>query len=400
MQLIDYRRENQLALIGLRHAPVNALGHGLRQALMQACSRAAADPEVQAIILHGEQLPFSAGADISEFGSPRTWEPPALPELLDALTRIEKPLIAAIDGVALGGGLELALACSHRLATATARLGLPEVRLGLLPGAGGTQRLPRLIGVAPALEMMLSGDPIDGRQGLALGLIDRLVESRQDLLEAACTFAREQLAQPALPSAPATLLAAGLESDFFASREAQLIARKPGQTAPLRVLAAVRAACEVPLAEGLAREQVLFREALQDPQATALRHQFFAEREALRVPGIDASTALRSIDRVAVIGAGTMGAGIAMNFINAGIPVRLLELKPEALDRGLAHIRKTYEGSIKRGKLGAGQLEQRMTLLQGTLDYADLADADLVIEAVFEDLSIKQQVFRLSLIHI
>ncbi len=393
-QLIDYRRDHQLALIGLCHAPVNALGHDLRQALMQACRQAAADPEVQAIILHGQQLPFSAGADISEFGSPRTWEAPALPDLLETLTRLGKPLIAAIDGVALGGGLELALACSHRLATANARLGLPEVRLGLLPGAGGTQRLPRLIGVEPALDMMLSGDPIDARRGLALGLLDRLAEPGQDLLELACAFARDLLAQPAAPTATPTPLAHGLASDVFARREAQLVARKPGQRAPLRVLAAVRAACELPLAEGLAREQALFREALQDPQATALRHQFFAEREALRVPGIDANTTLRTIAEVAVIGAGTMGAGIAMNFINAGIPVRLLELKPEALDRGLAQIRKNYEGSIERGKLSPERLEQRMSLLQGTLDYADLADADLVIEAVFEDLSIKQQVFR------
>ncbi|MDD2130573.1 3-hydroxyacyl-CoA dehydrogenase NAD-binding domain-containing protein [Pseudomonas sp. 17391] len=393
MQLIDYRRDNQLALIGLCNAPVNALGHGLRQALMQACTRAAADPEVKAIILHGHHLPFSAGADISEFGSPRTWQQPALPQLLDELARFSKPLIAALDGVALGGGLELALACSHRVASATARLGLPEVRLGLLPGAGGTQRLPRLIGVAPALALMLGGEPIDARQGLTLGLVDHLVEPGHDLLEQACAFARRQLAHPAPALTPAPL-SQGLADDFFDTHAAQLAARKPGQRAPLRVLAALRAACELPLAEGLAREQALFREALQDPQATALRHQFFAEREALRVPGIDAATALRSIAQVAVIGAGTMGAGIAMNFINAGLPVRLLELKPEALDRGLAQIRKHYESSITRGKLTPAQLEQRMSLLQGTLDYADLADADLVIEAVFEDLSIKQSVFR------
>jgi len=393
-QLIDYRRDNDLALIGLSHPPVNALGHDLRQILLQACTRAAADPQVKAIILHGQQLPFSAGADINEFGSPRTWQEPALPQLLEQLTQVGKPLIAAIDGVALGGGLELALACSHRVAVANARLGLPEVRLGLLPGAGGTQRLPRLIGVAPALELMLGGEPIDARQGLALGLIDVLAEPGQDVLEQACTFARELMARPAPPSAIPTPLSQGLPSDFFATREAQLAARKPGQRAPQRVLAAVRAACELPLAQGLAREQALFREALQDPQATALRHQFFAEREALRVPGIDANTALRNINQVAVIGAGTMGAGIAMNFINAGIPVRLLELKPDALDRGLAQVRKNYESALKRGKLDAEQLEQRMRLLQGTLDYADLADVDLVIEAVFEDLSIKQAVFR------
>ncbi|MDZ3993520.1 3-hydroxyacyl-CoA dehydrogenase NAD-binding domain-containing protein [Pseudomonas sp. Teo4] len=393
-QLIDYRRDHELALIGLCHAPVNALGHALRQALAAACSQAAKDPSVKAIILHGQQLPFSAGADIAEFGSPLTWQEPALPQLLVELAGIDKPMIAAIDGVALGGGLELALACRYRIARVDARLGLPEVRLGLIPGAGGTQRLPRLIGVEPALEMMLSGDPIAARQGHGLGLVDELVERDQDLLVQACAFARAILAEPTATDAERPPLSEGLPKDFFQQREAQLSARKPGQLAPQLVLSAVRAACELPLPRGLALEQLLFRRALDNPQATALRHQFFAEREALRIPGIDASTPLRTIARVAVIGAGTMGAGTAMNFINAGLPVTLLELKPEALDRGLAHIRKLYEGSVKRGKLAPAQLEQRMALLQGTLDYADLAEADLVIEAVFENLAIKQNVFR------
>ncbi|SEJ80015.1 3-hydroxyacyl-CoA dehydrogenase [Pseudomonas linyingensis] len=392
-QLIDYRRDQELALIGLCHAPVNALGHELRQALASACELAASDPAVRAIVLHGRQLPFSAGADIGEFGTPLTWQAPALPQLLVDLARIDKPLIAAIGGVALGGGLELALACSQRIASADARLGLPEVRLGLLPGAGGTQRLPRLIGVAAALQMMLDGQPVDARQARDMGLVDRLVEPGADLVAEACRFARELLAGPA-PARPKQGPLDEPSSDFFAAQEAQLTARKPGQLAPQLVLATVRAASELPLAQGLAREQALFRQALESPQATALRHQFFAEREALKIPGIDATTPLRPIRKVAVIGAGTMGGGIAMNFVNAGIPVTLLEVKPEALDRGLAQIRKNYEISLKRGKLSPAQLEQRMALLAGTLDYADLADADLVIEAVFENLAIKQTVFR------
>ncbi|MBH3429966.1 3-hydroxyacyl-CoA dehydrogenase NAD-binding domain-containing protein [Pseudomonas alkylphenolica] len=397
-QLIDYRRDQELALIGLCSAPVNALGHALREALADACTTAANDPQVRAIVLYGQQLPFSAGADISEFGGPLTWQAPALPDLLPALARRGKPLIAAIDGVALGGGLELALICRHRVAVASARLGLPEVTLGVIPGAGGPQRLPRLIGVEAALEMMLAGQPISARRGHELGLIDCLVEHGDDLLAQACTYTRQQLADsagsdtparthhPAPPSAPT--------ATFFNEQNAQLAARKPGQHAPQAVLDAVRAACELDLTQGLAHEQTLFRQALEHPQAKALRYQFFARNEALKIPGIDRSTPLRDINQVAVIGAGTMGGGIAMNFINAGIAVTVLELSSQALDRGLAQIRQNYETSRKRGKISQAQLEQRMALLTGTLEYADLADADLVIEAVFENLGVKQNVFR------
>ncbi|TDF84038.1 3-hydroxyacyl-CoA dehydrogenase NAD-binding domain-containing protein [Pseudomonas sp. H9] len=392
--LIDYHRDQELALIGLANAPVNALGHALRQALAEACSTAANDPHVRAIVLYGLDLPFSAGADISEFGSPLTWQTPSLPDLLPELAQIDKPLVAAIDGVALGGGLELALVCSHRVAVTSARLGLPEVTLGVIPGAGGTQRLPRLIGVEAALDMMLGGQPISAQRGHELGLIDCLVEQRHALLESACGFARQLLADqsPARRHRPAPAQAPS--ADFFQAQQAQLTARKPGQLAPQMVLDAVRAACELNLSEGLAYEQALFRKALQSPQALALRHQFFAKNEALKIPGIDRSTPLRPINRVAVVGAGTMGGGIAMNFVNAGIAVTLLELSPQALDRGLAQIRKNYESSRQRGKITEAQLEQRMALLHGTLDYADLADADLVIEAVFENLEVKQQVFR------
>lgn len=390
-QLIDYRRDHELALIGLRHAPVNALGHRLRQALASACEVAANDPSVLAIIIHGQHLPFSAGADIAEFGTPLTWQTPALPQLLADLAQIDKPLVAAIDGVALGGGLELALACSHRIASADARLGLPEVLLGLLPGAGGTQRLPRLIGVAAALQLMLDGQPVDARRGRELGLIDRLADGGEDLLTQASRYTRELLAGPA-PARPDPGPLQEPASDFFSTQEAQLAARKPGQLAPQLVLAAVRAACELPLAEGLVREQALFRQALESPQAGALRHAFFAEREAGKIPGIASDVSLRPINKVGIVGAGTMGGGIAMNFLNAGIPVVLLEVKPEALERGLGIIRKNYEATAGKGRMTLDQVEQRMALCRGALDYADLQECDLVIEAVFENMEIKKAV--------
>ena len=261
---------------------------------------------------------------------------------------------------------------------------------------GGTQRLPRLIGVEPALDMMISGQPIDAGRAVELGLLDRLSVSSESLLDEARTFARELLAQQAPAQRSARFVNPGesVAADFFANFRAANQPRWKSRLAPRLVLAAGEAACSLPLNEGLAREHELFTEAEASMQSAALRHVFFAERESGRIPGIGKDIALRNIEKVAVIGAGTMGGGIAMNFVNAGIPVALLELKGEALDRGLANIRKNYEISVKRGKLTSGQLEQRMELLYGTLDYADLADADLVIEAVFEKLEIKQQVFR------
>ncbi|MBC9251187.1 3-hydroxyacyl-CoA dehydrogenase [Pseudomonas alcaligenes] len=394
--LIHYRLEDGLALIGLARAPVNALGQPLRAAILDACERAAADTSVQAIILHGEHGLFCAGADITEFGTDASFATPDLPSLLVRLTELDKPLIATIGTLALGGGLELALACGYRIGEPNARLGLPEINLGLLPGAGGTQRLPRLIGVEPALGMMISGQPIRAGRAFELGLLDRLGASAESLLDDARAFAHELLAlnAPARRADRFNNPAASVTSDFFANFRAASEPRWKSRLAPRLVLAAVEAACTMPLSEGLVRECALFKEAEASAQSAALRHVFFAEREAGRIPGIGADIALRKIDKVAVIGAGTMGGGIAMNFVNAGIPVVLLELKDEALDRGLANIRKNYEISVKRGKLSEAQLEQRMALLQGTCDYADLADADLVIEAVFEKMEIKQQVFR------
>ncbi|MDU9394183.1 3-hydroxyacyl-CoA dehydrogenase NAD-binding domain-containing protein [Pseudomonas sp. zfem002] len=394
--LIHYSRDNELALIGLHQAPVNALGHALRRELAEACRQAAADPAVKALVLHGQDLPFSAGADIGEFGSDFTWAEPSLPALLEQLESLDKPVVAAIAGVALGGGLELAMACGYRVAEASAQLGLPEILLGLIPGAGGTQRLPRLVGAEQALQLILSGQRLGAGKAHELGLVDRLADNRDDLLERACAFARELLADaaPARPAWPHAEPAAGLDDHYFDAYAARQVSRWHGQVAPQLALAAVQSAGQLPLAAGLALEQELFQQALASAQSAALRHLFFAEREALKIPGVTRDTALRPIGKVAVIGAGTMGGGIAMNFVNAGIPVVLLELKREALDRGLAQIRKNYEISVQRGKLDEVQLQQRMALFCTTLDYADLADADLVIEAVFENLEIKQQVFR------
>ena len=394
--LIDYRVDGEVALIGLARPPVNALGQPLREALAEAFERAVADSRVRAVVIYGQGRAFSAGADISEFGSPAAFAVPDLASLLSRLAASPKPLIAAIAGTALGGGLETALACGYRISSAQATLGLPETRIGLLPGAGGTQRLPRLIGAVAALEMILSGEPLSAVEALALGLIDRLVPDGEDLLAAATDLARNLVAE----SAPAQRVwrysdpAQGLPTAFFDDYVAARARRWKGQLAPVLALDAVKAACAGSMEEGLAREQLLFKQVESSAQSAALRHQFFAQREALKIAGVDKNTPLRPVGRVAVIGAGTMGGGIAMNFANAGIAVTLLELKGEALDRGLAHIRKQYDSSVKRGKLSPQQLEVRMSLITGTLEYADIAQVDLVIEAVFESLSIKQNVFR------
>jgi 3-hydroxyacyl-CoA dehydrogenase len=394
--LIDYRLDGPVALIALVCPPVNALGQPLRAAFDAALQRAFADPAVEALVLYGEERNFSAGADISEFGTPAAYAAPHLPDLLARLAATSKPVIAAINGNALGGGLETALACGYRIAAEHARLGLPETRIGLLPGAGGTQRLPRLVGAANALQMILGGESVSASQAHAWGLVDRLVAGDASLLGAAIDFANEllQRAAPAQPAWRHSQPGRDLPTGFFSEYHSVHARRWRGQLAPALALQAIEAACDLPLEQGLAREQALFNRAESSPQSAALRHQFFAQRAAAKVADVDSDTAQRPIERVAVIGAGTMGAGIAMSLASAGIPVTLLELKGEALDRGLAHIRKHYETSVQRGKLTLSQLEGRIALITGTLQYADLAQVDLVIEAVFESLKVKQNVFR------
>ncbi|MGH8448920.1 3-hydroxyacyl-CoA dehydrogenase NAD-binding domain-containing protein [Pseudomonas sp.] len=393
--LIQYRVEDGLALIGLNRAPVNALDQSLRVALMDACERAAADIAVSVVILYGSQGLFSAGADIKEFGTEACFAEPDLPGILARLSAIHKPLVAAIGKLALGGGLELALACGYRIGAPSARVGLSEINLGLMPGAGGTQRLPRLIGIESALNLILSGEQIDAERARMLGILDRVSSSTEDLLEEARAYANELIdcCAPARPVEAWPNPTEDLPDDFLVRYRVEHEPRWKSRLAPRLVLSALEAACLLPMEDGLVRELNLFKQAEASRQSKALRHVFFAERKAHRAPRIKPVDSPREINKVAVIGAGTLGGGIAMSFADVGIPVALLDRDARTLDRGLKRVRENYKLSVKRGKLSSVKVQERMDLLFGTLDYADLSDADLVIEAVCEKMESKQQVF-------
>lgn len=388
--LVSYRRVDELAVITINNPPVNALSHGVRKGVLEAITTAQAD-DSKAVVILCEGRTFIAGADISEFGKPI--EEPSLPQVNAAIEASAKPVIAAIHGTALGGGFELALSCHYRCALDSAAVGLPEVTLGLLPGAGGTQRVPRLIGVQAALDMITSGQKVAAEKALALGLIDRVMAG--PLEEAALAYARELVATGAKPRriSDASIPAESFDSDAFEAYRKVLRKRKRGQEAPQRIVDCIEAAMEKPFDEGLTYERSRFVECSQSEQSAALRHIFFAERQAPKVPGLDKSVASRSIERVAVIGAGTMGGGIAMSFANAGISVTLLELNQKGLDAGLALIGKNYATTVSKGKLSQEQASARQALISGTTDYEALADVDLVIEAVFESMDVKRQVF-------
>lgn len=388
----SYAVHGPVAVVTLNNPPVNGLGHALRSGIVAALDQALADPQVQAIVLTGSARAFSGGADVREFGTPKAGQEPTLPSVIRALDGATKPVVAAIAGVCLGGGLELALGCHYRVALPDASLGLPEVKLGLLPGAGGTQRLPRLIGLEPALNMIVSGQPVPANAFAGTPLVHTLIEG--DLVEGAVAFAAQVAARgEPLPRAR-DLKVKQPNADAFLqfARNTVAAASKPFP-APLQCVEAVAASLK-PFDEGLQTERTLFQALMQTPESRALRHVFQAERAAAKVPGLPEGTVLRPIARVGVIGAGTMGGGITMNFLNAGIPVVLLEMKQEALDRGLATIRKNYENSMKKGKLKPEQVEQRMGLITPTLEYAALKDADLIVEAVFEEMGVKEAVFR------
>ena len=388
----SYAVHGPVAVVTLNNPPVNGLGHALRSGIVAALDQALADPQVQAIVLTGSARAFSGGADVREFGTPKAGQEPTLPSVIRALDGSTKPVVAAIAGVGLGGGLELALGCHYRVALPDASLGLPEVKLGLLPGAGGTQRLPRLIGLEPALNMIVSGQPVPANAFAGTPLVHALIEG--DLVEGAVAFAAQVAARgEPLPRAR-DLKVKQPNADAFLqfARNTVAAASKPFP-APLQCVEAVAASLK-PFDEGLQTERTLFQALMQTPESRALRHVFQAERAAAKVPGLPEGTVLRPIARVGVIGAGTMGGGITMNFLNAGIPVVLLEMKQEALDRGLATIRKNYENSMKKGKLKPEQVEQRMGLITPTLEYAALKDADLIVEAVFEEMGVKEAVFR------
>ncbi|MFA0812577.1 3-hydroxyacyl-CoA dehydrogenase NAD-binding domain-containing protein [Microbulbifer epialgicus] len=390
MSTVNYELIGDIGVIRLNNPPVNALSHGLREGIWGAIKNAQEDAS-KALVLLCEGRTFIAGADITEFG-----KPPQAPGLSEVITEIEnscKPVIAAMHGTALGGGFEVALACHYRCALASAKVGLPEVKLGLLPGAGGTQRTPRLAGVAAALELITKGSPIPAAKAESLKLIDRVIDD--DLLKGALAFARELIDRNAPPRRVRDIVIdpASVPEGLFDDFRQRLEKRARGQLAPQHIVTCIEAAVHQPFDEGLTKELNLFIECLLSSQSAALRHLFFAERTATKIQGLPKDTPTREIKSVGIIGGGTMGGGIAMNFANVGIPVKLLEIDQAAIERGLAVIDKNYNITLKKGKLTEAQKTHCLSLIEGTTDYADLAEVDLVIEAVFENIELKQEVF-------
>jgi len=391
----SYEVRGAIAVITLNNPPVNGLGYETRKAVASAVEKAEDDAAVKAIVITGAGKAFSGGADIKEFGSPLAL---AEPNLLSLIARIEgasKPVVAAIHTVCMGGGLELALGCHYRVVSPGAAIALPEVKLGILPGAGGTQRLPRAIGVEAALNMIVSGEPVKSEllaQIPGQKLFDRVIEG--DLMEGALAFAAEIAAVRPLPMVRDIKCKHPDGDAYFGFARNTVKAMSRNFPAPARCVDCVEQATKAKFEDGLKYEREAFAALMVTPESKALRHAFFAERAASKIPDVPESTPVRDIRKVAVIGAGTMGGGIAMNFLNAGTPVVMLEMKQEALDKGLAIIRKNYESQVKKGKLKEDKYAERMALLSTTLSYAELGDADLVIEAVFEEIGVKQKVFE------
>jgi 3-hydroxyacyl-CoA dehydrogenase len=381
-----------IAVLTIDSPPVNALSGPVRQGLYDGISAALADDGAKAIVLICGGRTFIAGADISEFGKPGP-QAVGLNETFEAIENATKPVVAAIHGTALGGGLEVALTCHYRVAVASAKAGLPEVKLGLLPGAGGTQRLPRLTGAAKALQVMTSGDQIPAAEAVKLGIFDQVVEG--DLKAGAIAFAKSVIGKPSprvrdrQEKVEADRGNTALFADF---RKANARAFR-GQKAPESIIQCVEAAVNLPFDEGIAVERKLFGGLITSPESAAMRHIFFAERQANKIPDVPDSTPVMPIKKVGVIGAGTMGGGISMNFLNAGIPVTIVEMKQEALDRGLGVMRKNYENTAKKGRITGADVEKRMGLVSGSMELSALADCDLIVEAVFENMEIKKDVF-------
>jgi 3-hydroxyacyl-CoA dehydrogenase len=384
--MITLQSHDDVLEILLNTPPVNALGASTRQQIIAAIDQGGADPAIKAIVIRGIGKLFSGGADVTEFG--KDISGPTLPEVVERIEASKKPVIAAIHGTCFGGGLETALGCHYRIAAPSARLGLPEVKLGLLPGAGGTQRLPRLVGVLAALEMIVSGEPVSALEASKSGLVDRLA-SEEALAEEAIAFARN--VQDVRRTGDRTVIAEPGIFERFASENSR---NTKGLDAPAACIRAIKAATELPLAQGLKVERALFAQLMQGEQSRALRHIFFAERAAAKVVGLPKTTQLRPIARVGVIGAGTMGGGISMNFLSAGIPVSIVEMTQDALDRGVTIVRRNYETSAAKGRITSEQVASAMALLNPTLDFGALAHCDLIIEAVYENIGVKLDIFR------
>ncbi|OGT78610.1 MAG: 3-hydroxyacyl-CoA dehydrogenase [Gammaproteobacteria bacterium RIFCSPLOWO2_02_FULL_56_15] len=389
--VVSYECAGNIGVITINNPPVNAMSYAVRLGLWRVLDEFLADPGAAGGVLICTGRTFIAGADITEFDRPP--EDPWLPKLLNKLEASPKPMVAALHGTALGGGFETALACHYRCALSSSSMGLPEVNLGLLPGAGGTQRLPRLTGIPKALDMILSGKPVGAAEAKSCGVIDEIIDG--DLREGAIAYARRLVEQgaPVRRLGEMEIDTTGLQEGFFEQARAKVARESRGFFSPKQIINCLQAAAEKPFTEALELETRLFNECKASPHSRAQRYLFFAERTITKIPDIPKDTPLREINSVGIIGAGTMGSGIAINFLNAGIPVILLEMSQEALDRGIGRIRKTYSDYVDKGRLQAGVMDQRMALLSGSLDYQALAGADLVIEAVFEDMKIKREVF-------
>jgi 3-hydroxyacyl-CoA dehydrogenase len=393
----EYKVQGDVAVITMNNPPVNGLGYATRVGIADGLDKANADPAVKAIVITGAGRAFSGGADIKEFNSPKASMEPNLLSLILAVENSSKPVVAAVHSVCMGGGLELALGCHYRIAAPGCQVALPEVKLGLIPGAGGTVRLPRAIGVEHVLNMIVSGESVPSEmlaQAPGQKLFDKMASSAQSLGEEALAFARSVADKRPLPRVRDLPCKHPQGAAYFQFARNMVKGMSKNLPAPEKCVDAVENATEMKFDQALAEERVIFMNLMLTPESKALRHLFMAERAASKIPDVPEDTPKREIKTVGVIGAGTMGGGITMNFLNAGIPVTMLEMKQEALDRGVATIRKNYEAQVKKGKLKQDKYEQRMALLKTTLAYDDLKNADLVIEAVFEEMGVKQKVFE------
>lgn len=387
--VVEYKKEGAVALLTIKSPPVNALGAAVRQGVAEGFSRATDDADIKAIVLTGSGRFFSAGADIREFGGPM--QSPSLVELIDACENGGKPIVIALNGIAFGGGLELSMGCHYRVAAPGASVGQPEVKLGIIPGAGGTQRLPRLAGVEAALEMIVRGDPVPAARAHELGIIDEIIEG--DLIVGAVAFAEKKAGAPPRRTRDLDDKLKNVDPSVFEDFKKSITRRARGYSAPYRCIESIENAVKLPVNQGLARERDIFVECLSSTESLALRHVFNAERRAADIPDIPKDTPVRDIKSAALIGAGTMGGGIAMNFANAGIPVQLVETSREALDRGIEIIKKNYAATVSKGRLTQDKMDACMALITPADGYEDIGDADIVIEAVFEEMGIKKEVF-------
>ncbi|HEX8884668.1 MAG TPA: 3-hydroxyacyl-CoA dehydrogenase NAD-binding domain-containing protein [Noviherbaspirillum sp.] len=388
----EYQVNGAVAVITLANPPVNGLGLSTRKGIVDGVTKALNDATVKAVVITGAGKAFSGGADIKEFNTPAAMAEPTLHTVIRAVENADKPVVAAIHSVAMGGGLELALGCHYRVAVPGAQIALPEVKLGILPGAGGTQRLPRVVGLEMALNMIVSGTPVPSEKLAKTKLFDQMIDG--DLMQGAVAFANKVADVRPLPKVRDIRIDYPNYEGFLQFSRNTVKAMAGPFPAPLKCVEAVAAAVTQKFDEGLKTERELFLELVQTNESKALRHAFFAERAASKIPDVPEDTPKREIKSAAVIGAGTMGGGIAMNFANAGIPVKILEMKQEALDKGLATIRKNYENTMKKGKLTQEKFDQRVGLITGTLSYEEIGQCDIVVEAVFEDMGVKETVFK------